>query len=128
MLQEPRLYNSELETICFVFRHKTKPKLVVSFRGTSSKKHWTSNLEFGKIPLDLYDMPLTELDLIDGLDVSNDTPVESEDTSTFPRESRVGSFSTSNKNRNSLIITRSNMKFLDFFFYFHITFSFVTLV
>lgn len=37
--------------------------------GTSSRQHWTDNLNFKQKQIELLDMRLTELDLIDGLEI-----------------------------------------------------------
>lgn len=63
-------HDKEHETICYVFKHKNEAKIVVSFRGTSSKQHWNDNLNYKQLHVDFYGMALSDLDLVDGLDPS----------------------------------------------------------
>jgi hypothetical protein len=62
-------YDSDHDTVCFIFRHKVEPKVVICFRGTCSKKHWASNLKYKPHPVDLSSMALADLDELDGLTV-----------------------------------------------------------
>lgn len=60
-------YHAESDMFCLITRHTATNKLVVAFRGTSSKVHWKSNLNFKQRELDLAWMPLSDLDDMDGL-------------------------------------------------------------
>ena len=60
-------YIEEVDMFCFIARHAATNRLVVSFRGSSSKIHWKHNLNFKQRELNLAWMPLTELDAEDGL-------------------------------------------------------------
>lgn len=59
------IYRPDHETFCIIARHEHLNKLVVCFRGTSCKKHWSDNLNYTQRELDL--PVLSELDAIDGL-------------------------------------------------------------
>lgn len=59
------IYRPDHETFCVIARHKSLNKLIVCFRGTSCKQHWTDNLNYTQRELDLPD--LHDLDEIDGL-------------------------------------------------------------
>jgi hypothetical protein len=72
-------HDVEHETVCYVFKHKTQPKVVVSFRGTSSQQHWNDNLNYRQLYVDIHELTMTELDLIDGLDPSLLVDEENED-------------------------------------------------
>jgi hypothetical protein len=63
------IYRPDHETFCIILRDKIYEKLVVCFRGTSCGKHWTDNLNYTQTELDLGD--LSELDIVDGLDINN---------------------------------------------------------
>jgi hypothetical protein len=63
------IYRPDHETFCIILRDKIYDKLVVCFRGTSCGKHWTDNLNYTQTELDLSD--LSELDMVDGLDINN---------------------------------------------------------
>jgi len=47
------IYRPDHETFCFVARHVTLNRIVVCFRGTSCKQHWSDNLNYAKRLLDL---------------------------------------------------------------------------
>mmetsp|Transcript_16006 Transcript_16006/g.24135 ORF Transcript_16006/g.24135 Transcript_16006/m.24135 type:complete len:1161 (-) Transcript_16006:137-3619(-) len=61
-------YDSEHDTVCFIFKHSEQPKVVIAFRGTCSKKHWSANLNYSRRPVDLASMTLDDLDALDGLE------------------------------------------------------------
>lgn len=63
------IYRPDHETFCVIARHKSLNKLIVCFRGTSCKQHWTDNLNYTQRELDLPD--LHDLDEIDGMDDIN---------------------------------------------------------
>lgn len=46
-------YDPKHDTFCCICRHVSEPKIVVMFRGTSSRTHWNHNLNYRKMPLDL---------------------------------------------------------------------------
>lgn len=60
------IYRPENETFCIIAKHESLNRLVVCFRGTSCKKHWTDNLNYTQRELDL--PALRELDMVDGLE------------------------------------------------------------
>jgi hypothetical protein len=82
-------YDAQHEAVCYIARHKAQHRIVVFFRsvqssfihslsltplstllrGTASRQHWSDNLKFSQRQVDLLDMRLTELDLIDGLEI-----------------------------------------------------------
>mmetsp|Transcript_21523 Transcript_21523/g.31265 ORF Transcript_21523/g.31265 Transcript_21523/m.31265 type:complete len:1073 (+) Transcript_21523:100-3318(+) len=62
-------YDSEHEAVCYIVRHKTINRVVVIFRGSASRQHWTDNLKFSQRPINLVEMPLKTLDLVDGLQI-----------------------------------------------------------
>lgn len=62
------IYRPDHETFCMIARHVSLNKLVVCFRGTSCKQHWSDNLNYTQRELHLPD--LTDLDSIDGLDAN----------------------------------------------------------
>eukprot|EP01041_Mallomonas_annulata_P002489 gene2489-4842_t len=64
-------YNKEHDTVCVVARHKTLNRIVVAFRGTSSKRHWNDNLNYTKKLVDYSAMGLATLDSTDGMDVDS---------------------------------------------------------
>jgi Wnt-binding factor required for Wnt secretion/Lipase (class 3) len=66
-------YNSDYEIFCFVARDIKSRSLVVSFRGSSSKKHMEVNLDYSQRELDLFSMKMSALDSIDGLNVSEES-------------------------------------------------------
>lgn len=63
------IYKLEHETFCIIARHLTLNKLVVCFRGTSCKTHWSDNFNFTQ--RELYLPELSELDKVDELDVDS---------------------------------------------------------
>lgn len=69
-------YDSDHDTVCFIFRHKVEPKIVICFRGTCSKKHWSSNLKYKPYPVNLESMKLDDLDELDGLSIPVSTNKE----------------------------------------------------
>ncbi len=94
-------YDATHETVCYIFKHLTADKLVVSFRGTSSKQHWNDNLNFGLYFIDIHSMPLSELDLIDGLDLRG-----IETTTPEHRESITEPLDGTAEGRKSLVLFR----------------------
>ena len=64
------IYEKAHDTFCIIARHKINNKLVVSFRGTTSKQHWKNNLNYGKKDVDLIAMDTSILDAVDGLEVT----------------------------------------------------------
>lgn len=53
-------YDPEHDTFCCICRHTSEPKIVVMFRGTSSRTHWNDNLNFRKMRLDTTNAPSAE--------------------------------------------------------------------
>lgn len=95
-------HDKEHETICYVFKHNSGQKYVVSFRGTSSKQHWNDNLKYRQLYVDFYGMGLPDLDIADGLDPSTfDLEAENE------RESFADHERKSETNRGSSVVFRS---------------------
>lgn len=41
--------------------------MILCSRGTSSKKHWSSNFDYGKIDVNFPDLVLSDLDQVDEL-------------------------------------------------------------
>jgi len=75
-------YDPLVETFCYICRHKTSSKIVVAFRGTVNGQHWKSNLDYGKVPLDIFSMTTPELDLADGLEITDDEAEQIESRNT----------------------------------------------
>lgn len=73
------IYRPDHETFCLIARHRTLNKLVVCFRGTSCKKHWSDNLNYTQRELNLPN--LTLLDAVDGLGILDEVHVPHLDTS-----------------------------------------------
>lgn len=67
------IYRPDHETFCIIARHESLNKLVVCFRGTSCKKHWSDNLNYSQRELDL--PVLSDLDAIDGLGLPEDVDI-----------------------------------------------------
>lgn len=63
-------YNEEHDTVCVVARHQTLNRIVVAFRGTSSKRHWSDNLNYTRKHVDMSAIGLPDLDKYDGLGVA----------------------------------------------------------
>lgn len=66
------IYNKDHDTFAFICKHRRSKTLVVGFRGTSSRRHWSDNLNFTKMELNLQTIGgLETLNEIDGLSISN---------------------------------------------------------
>ncbi len=99
-------YDVEHETICYIFKHRTLKKLVVSFRGTSSKQHWNDNLNFGLNFVNIHSMPISDSDLMDELDTTEvDTGISKLESD--HRESVIEPLDRSLENKNSNALFRS---------------------
>lgn len=51
------MYHEDHDTFCFIARHVKQKRIVVSFRGTSSKKHWNANLNYAQKEVNFYALP-----------------------------------------------------------------------
>lgn len=70
-------FNKDHDTVCVIARHSVHDRIVVSFRGTSSKRHWNDNLNYQKMLVHLQSMALSELDKSDGLGLGPGFTIES---------------------------------------------------
>jgi len=61
-------YDSDHDTVCFIFKHIKKARVVIAFRGSCSKKHWSANLNYSRRPVNLASMTMHDLDALDGLE------------------------------------------------------------
>ena len=65
-------YYPELDVFCYISRSISKNRVIVAFRGTSSKKHWNSNLDYRQVEINIEkDYQLPQLDEIDGMASNN---------------------------------------------------------
>lgn len=76
-------YESVHEMFCIVCRHSATGNLVVAFRGTSSKKNWSDNLNYSQMLFDISAYPMPTVDQSDGLEpfITHTNPKESGGTS-----------------------------------------------
>ena len=51
-------YDNEHETYCIIVKQMNTERIIVAFRGTSSKRHWNDNLNYTKKPIDFSDFPV----------------------------------------------------------------------
>lgn len=56
------IYDEVFDSFVLVVRHKTSPRVVVAFRGSSSQKQWLNNLRFKQTALDYSELPKIEYD------------------------------------------------------------------
>ena len=82
------IYRPDHETFCIIARHVSLNKLVVCFRGTSCKQHWSDNLNYSQRELML--PALTDLDSIDGLGDNIEIHDERERNATTTSELEMG--------------------------------------
>jgi hypothetical protein len=62
------IYDKSHEVVCYVLRERTPPfRLVVSFRGTASKKQMEDNMNYTKTKINFNHLNLYAIDLYDGL-------------------------------------------------------------
>jgi Wnt-binding factor required for Wnt secretion len=82
------IYRPDHETFCIIARHVSLNKLVVCFRGTSCKQHWSDNLNYTQRELLL--PALTDLDATDGLGENIEINIERERNTTTTSEIEMG--------------------------------------
>lgn len=82
------IYRPDHETFCIIARHVSLNKLVVCFRGTSCKQHWSDNLNYTQRELLLPD--LTDLDATDGLGENIEVHIERERNASTTSEIEMG--------------------------------------
>ena len=86
-------YNPDHETFCIIARQRNTNRLVVAFRGTSSKRHWNDNLKYSKRQVDLHHLPLaledsSELGSLDNFPEIDDEDSAKHEKTPLPKFSR----------------------------------------
>mmetsp|Transcript_13950 Transcript_13950/g.25988 ORF Transcript_13950/g.25988 Transcript_13950/m.25988 type:complete len:637 (-) Transcript_13950:393-2303(-) len=61
-------YHADHDTYVYIGRHVESEKIIVSFRGTSSTKHWKNNFQYGLKEVDFMKMQLPHIDESDKLE------------------------------------------------------------